>query len=821
MKKFIFSRIMLFGTAAALALSTSTFALDKAMIASADDSAGSIVEDVLDTMNDAVNNMTAAQITQQIKDTYAAALKNSGKSSFNGFCGSYVNQQLIALGIANSTELGGNGNVWYSKMSKLKKTSKGYNIKMYPGTNCVADIWNAHNKNNVFNIVVAFSKGGGSAGAEYGHVLFIHGIIDGKVYFSENSKWGSTPEGGVLTCDVSKFASRYTNEDCVFDGAGHFTTSEVTPAPTYSYELISGTHYMKNKSTGTYLYLPGSDTNKSAMSLGAKKDANAYKMVFSAVTSGNANNGHYITPKGCTRVVNPYADAPTNGTKVTLYDKETDGTQYWCAEKVGTNEYIFHVKWDQNLVLTGSGTNVTVATNAKSANQIWTLENADVTLSSIKIDEGSFTSVYEDGASFNPAGLTLTATYSDGSTKTISEGYTLSAVTLGGVGETTLTATYGGKTATTAITVQDLFEGNGTAESPYLINTADDLKNFADAVNDIKSNVGYISASYKQTADIDLSDYPNWTPIGCFYANGNYNKINPRVVFYGNYDGDKHSIINLNIDSKYRYSGLFGRIVESACIENLSLSGTIVSADNYAGGFVAELANGATIRNCSFTGSVYAPSKVGGIAGKIYRGATINNCYVNAEITATGEKGLAGGILSRAQINNTEDSTDINIRNCYFVGKVSGVVNGGIYAEPYIDADATKKLNVSNCYYLNSASTGAAFAGCTGLISSQLKTIATDLGSPFADNADATLNGGYPVFEWQVEEAADVVAGDVNGDTTIDLKDVVLIRRHIAGGWDVEVDLDAADVNDDGNVDLKDVVLIRRYIAGGWDVELK
>ena len=62
--------------------------------------------------------------------------------------------------------------------------------------------------------------------------------------------------------------------------------------------------------------------------------------------------------------------------------------------------------------------------------------------------------------------------------------------------------------------------------------------------------------------------------------------------------------------------------------------------------------------------------------------------------------------------------------------------------------------------------------------------------------------------------------GDVNGDGTVNLKDVVMIRRYIAGGWNVTINESIADVNGDGNVNLKDVVMIRRYIAGGWDVEL-
>ena len=76
-----------------------------------------------------------------------------------------------------------------------------------------------------------------------------------------------------------------------------------------------------------------------------------------------------------------------------------------------------------------------------------------------------------------------------------------------------------------------------------------------------------------------------------------------------------------------------------------------------------------------------------------------------------------------------------------------------------------------------------------------------------------------PVTTEPIEGAG--IAGDANEDGKVDLKDVILIRRCIAGGWDVEIDTVNADVNADDIVDLKDVILIRRYIAGGWDVELK
>ena len=57
--------------------------------------------------------------------------------------------------------------------------------------------------------------------------------------------------------------------------------------------------------------------------------------------------------------------------------------------------------------------------------------------------------------------------------------------------------------------------------------------------------------------------------------------------------------------------------------------------------------------------------------------------------------------------------------------------------------------------------------------------------------------------------------GDVNADGDINMKDVLLIRRIIAGQkpTDVFVDEAAADANADGDVNMKDVLLLRQYVA--------
>ncbi len=60
---------------------------------------------------------------------------------------------------------------------------------------------------------------------------------------------------------------------------------------------------------------------------------------------------------------------------------------------------------------------------------------------------------------------------------------------------------------------------------------------------------------------------------------------------------------------------------------------------------------------------------------------------------------------------------------------------------------------------------------------------------------------------------------DVNGDSKINTADIVLVRRYLAGGYDVEINTAAADVNGDLKVNITDIILVRRYIAGGYGVE--
>lgn len=80
------------------------------------------------------------------------------------------------------------------------------------------------------------------------------------------------------------------------------------------------------------------------------------------------------------------------------------------------------------------------------------------------------------------------------------------------------------------------------------------------------------------------------------------------------------------------------------------------------------------------------------------------------------------------------------------------------------------------------------------------------------DVAFEIINGGVEVVNY--------VPGDINGDGVVGTKDVTVLRRYIAGGYDVTVVAEALDVNGDSVVGTKDVTVLRRYIAGGYGIEL-
>lgn len=155
------------------------------------------------------------QLIAQIEKTYTAAKKRARRRSFKGRCGAYVNHQLVVLGI-NTKYIAANGNREFDVYRKMKTSSGGYSIlaftaKKYTLKSALRAI--EAQDPNARNILIGFEKGTSKAGRRYGHTLFIHGIEDGMVYFSDSYAQKvdgkKYKEGEAIVCSIDTFAALY------------------------------------------------------------------------------------------------------------------------------------------------------------------------------------------------------------------------------------------------------------------------------------------------------------------------------------------------------------------------------------------------------------------------------------------------------------------------------------------------------------------------------------------------------------------------------------------------------------------------------------
>lgn len=173
------------------------------------------------TVTSSTGDKTVSQIEAQIATTYAQAKAMTGRTNFSKQCSLYVYSQLRALKIYQVPDTYWNGSLWYSKLTSYGKTSTGYTQIKYSGVNCLTKLINANGGKDVYNIVVSFPKSYRST-STVGHVLFIHAIKDGKVYYSDNYRYAGKAEGSMLVKTVSEFTNYFSSNYSGINGAVHF-----------------------------------------------------------------------------------------------------------------------------------------------------------------------------------------------------------------------------------------------------------------------------------------------------------------------------------------------------------------------------------------------------------------------------------------------------------------------------------------------------------------------------------------------------------------------------------------------------------------------
>ena len=237
--------------------------------------------------------------------------------------------------------------------------------------------------------------------------------------------------------------------------------------------------------------------------------------------------------------------------------------------------------------------------------------------------------------------------------------------------------------------------GQGTPESPYLILTADQLKEIKDDMD----------AHYKLVNDIEITT--QWSYIG-----------NSLLAFTGTLDGN-YNQITLNIQNNTSTNtALFYQIGEHGIVKNLGVKidkNTTNIQGGIQGGTIA-LKNSGIIEKCFSEGAISQQidhsspltSGLGGIVGYNAPTGTVNNCYssVSLKNTAVNEAGI-GGIVGlnegtvdhcialNPQIESSTSQYTKDPRGNRIIGvnKATDIANNSNYASPKIDCIPTSNPN--------------------------------------------------------------------------------------------------------------------------------
>ncbi len=332
--------------------------------------------------------------------------------------------------------------------------------------------------------------------------------------------------------------------------------------------------------------------------------------------------------------------------------------------------------------------------------------------------------------------------------------------------------------------------GDGSRETPYLIDTAQELALFASLVNNGKTG---ICARLTENIVLNHPDlFKNeealksvlvFTPIG-----------SSEKPFAGEFDGNGYKIVGLVVNSAD--SGLFG-VVDDGKVKNLIIDKVHTKGTTNAGGLAGVIKGSSVISNIAVYGNVISEGNGGMLCGMAESGAKIEDIYCSGTVEADVAGGI-GGSLMRVGLDRV-------FAQCNVSGKTSGGVGGRWQA----------LLSFSLCFYeergelsdiiavsvpADSLSDPLSYHGLTELDN----WVLTKKGAELGIRASNKFN--YDVF------------GDFNLDGVCNATDAVILAQFLAN-WDVSASdhNEEFDLNGDGRTNATDAVVLAQLLAG-WDI---
>ena len=223
----------------------------------------------------------------------------------------------------------------------------------------------------------------------------------------------------------------------------------------------------------------------------------------------------------------------------------------------------------------------------------------------------------------------------------------------------------------------------GQADPDYLVLDENDYYEIGEPAHLVwygsMINLGKNTIKGKLTADLDMSDYPDFAPIGTTQNN-----------YKGSFDGQDHVISHLVINRPEEEGvGLFG-FVNGCTVQNLILDNTCSITGSAYVGLIGESSGGTvTLTRLGNEGTVVARGRnAGGIIGCNMGSSatyTITQCYTTGSVSGDNESGAISGWVG----------SNATVKDCWSISEVNGTQDDGHYFYRY------GSESHSNCWSLN------------------------------------------------------------------------------------------------------------------------
>ena len=231
------------------------------------------------------------------------------------------------------------------------------------------------------------------------------------------------------------------------------------------------------------------------------------------------------------------------------------------------------------------------------------------------------------------------------------------------------------------------FEGDGTAESPYLIKSARHLNNMAKYFN--AGDESMKGKYFRQGANI-------------LYAKLMANYFTPVRLFDGHYDGNGYVISEVNVNKSgvepSDDAAMFIRLAEGSTLKNITIANSTFTGRS-AAALVHTADVTATIDNCHLLKDVSVCSNyhaAGGIVAYMNAGApSVTNCSSHASVTANQSYagGVVGMLLNGSVTNCIYLGSSVNERPSSAKSCVVSINNGGTVTDCYFTDSSLSDLN--------------------------------------------------------------------------------------------------------------------------------